>query len=228
MTRIEEVMEITNSTYMKDRFVESLSHGMKQRVGIARTLLHDPHILILDEPANGLDPQARIEMREILLNLAGEGKTLIVTSHILAELSRICNQVAIVTGGKLRAFGPLEDIMRQVSQQRTIEVQLLSPQQVKQAVELVRSLVGSDAEVTGSDTESTVRFNTSKREDELGALLAKLIQGGINVTQFRELQIDLEDAFLSVIKSDSNSDTSATATSKADTSTKSRSASGGQ
>src|SRR5690349_16244079 len=79
--KIDEVMETTGATYMKDRFVESLSHGMKQRVGIARTLLHDPQVLILDEPANGLDPNARIEMRAILLKLADMGKTLIVTSH---------------------------------------------------------------------------------------------------------------------------------------------------
>src|ERR1035437_8216075 len=83
MKRMEEVMEVTGSTYMRDRFVDSLSHGMKQRVGIARTLLHDPPVLILDEPANGLDPTARVEMRQILLRLAQAGKTLIVTSHIL-------------------------------------------------------------------------------------------------------------------------------------------------
>ena len=111
---------------MKDRYVENLSHGMKQRVGIARTLLHDPQVLILDEPANGLDPQARIEMRELLLKLAEMGKTLIVTSHILPELSRVCDQVAIITKGRLRAFGPLEQILSKVRQRRMIEVQLLS------------------------------------------------------------------------------------------------------
>ena len=110
---------MTGSTYMRDRYVESLSHGMKQRIGIARTLLHDPSVLILDEPANGLDPQARIEMRQILLRLAELGKTLMVTSHILPELSRICDQVAILNRGQLQAFGTLAEIMRNVSQQRT-------------------------------------------------------------------------------------------------------------
>ena len=128
--RIDEVMEITNTTYMQDRFVESLSHGMQQRIGIARTLLHDPEVLILDEPANGLDPTARIEMRELLLKLAAHGKTLIVTSHILPELARICNRVAIVTGGKLRAFGGLDDVMRQLCPRRSYEVQLLSVDQL--------------------------------------------------------------------------------------------------
>ncbi len=105
--RIDEVMEMTGSTYMRDRYVESLSHGMKQRIGIARTLLHDPSVLILDEPANGLDPEARIEMRQILLRLAELGKTLMVTSHILPELSRICDRVAILNRGRLEAIGTL-------------------------------------------------------------------------------------------------------------------------
>ena len=87
---------------------------MKQRVAIARTLLHDPAALILDEPANGLDPQARIEMRQLLLDLADRGKTLIVTSHILPELARICHRVAIITRGRLRAFGTLDEIARQL------------------------------------------------------------------------------------------------------------------
>src|SRR5262249_28914130 len=102
--RIEDVMELTGTAYMKDRFVESLSHGMMQRVGLSRVLLHDPKVLILDEPVNGLDPQARIEMRDLLIQLAQQGKTLLVTSHILPELARICHQVAIVTHGKLRAY----------------------------------------------------------------------------------------------------------------------------
>ena len=122
--RIEEVMEMTGSSYMRDRYVESLSHGMKQRVGIARTLLHDPSVLILDEPANGLDPEARIEMRQILLRLAELGKTLIVTSHILPELSRICHRVAILNRGKLLTVGSLSEIMRSVSERRTMEVLL--------------------------------------------------------------------------------------------------------
>ncbi len=108
--RIDEVMEMTGCTYMKDRFVEALSHGMKQRVGLARTLLHDPPVMILDEPAGGLDPQARIEMRETLLRLASSGKTLIVTSHILPELAHICDTVAILSHGKLRALGSAREI----------------------------------------------------------------------------------------------------------------------
>lgn len=206
--RIEEVLEITNATYMQDLYVESLSHGMKQRVGIARTLLHDPSVLILDEPANGLDPQARIEMRELLLSLGAAGKTLIVTSHILPELSRICDQVAIITKGKLRAYGSLEDIMKTVSQKRTIEVQLTDEHQIEQASQTLGEIVGADSDVTTSPAESIVRFQTELRDDGLSQVLSQLVSKGVPVAQFRELQTDLEDAFLSVTQVDEDGSTS--------------------
>ena len=196
--RIEQTMELTGATYMRDLYVETLSHGMKQRVGIARTLLHDPQVLILDEPANGLDPNARIEMRQILLRLAQMGKTLIVTSQILPELSRICHQVAIITQGKLRAFGSLEQIMHQVRQRRIIEVQLVSAAGVQAAAAIVRQAVGADTDVSVAPAEAMVRFTTSAEEGQLVEILAQLISGGVAVSQFREVNMDLEDAFLSV------------------------------
>jgi ABC-2 type transport system ATP-binding protein len=195
--RIEEVLETTGTAYMRDRFVESLSHGMQQRIGVARTLLHDPQVLILDEPANGLDPQARIEMRELLIRLARSGKTLLVTSHILPELSRICDRVAILTHGKLRAIGTVEEIGRLVNQQRMIEVQLASAEQIPTAVERIRADIEAGAEIVASVAESAVRFRTAHPEEQLGELLAGLVRGGVRVTQFRELQSDLEEAFLS-------------------------------
>jgi ABC-2 type transport system ATP-binding protein len=201
--RIDEVLETTRSTYMRDRYVESLSHGMQQRVGISRTLLHDPEVLILDEPANGLDPQARIEMRQILLNLADMGKTLIVTSHILPELARICNQVAIIHGGKLRAAGSLEEITRQVNQRRIIEAQLNSPEQLESAAAIIRELIEDDGEVTTSRTESIVRFKSGRNDDELGRVLAKLVEKNIGLNQFREIAGDLEEVFLSATRESS-------------------------
>jgi ABC-2 type transport system ATP-binding protein len=195
--RIEETMETTGTTWMKDRFVESLSHGMQQRVGVARTLLHDPQVLILDEPANGLDPQARIEMRDLLLKLAHLGKTLLVTSHILPELSRICDRVGILTQGRLRAFGTVDQIGRQVSQQRTFEAHLTDSRQIPAAAEIIRRRVEPGAEVVEATAENSVRFRTALPESELGKLLAQLVQEGIEVTQFREEQTDLEEAFMS-------------------------------
>ncbi len=198
--RIAEVLEITNSGYMQDRYVESLSHGMQQRVGIARTLLHDPEVLIFDEPANGLDPQARIEMRDLLLRLAASGKTLIVTSHILPELSRICDQVAIITQGRLRASGSLEEIMRGLNQRRTVEVQLPSADEVPAAEAALRQRLDDSAEVTAAPAEAMVRFQSTLTDADLSGLLAALIGAGVRVSQFRELQTDLEDAFMSVLK----------------------------
>ncbi len=196
--RIEDVLETTASTYMQDRYVATLSHGMQQRIGIARTLLHDPEVLILDEPANGLDPQARIEVRGLLLQLAAMGKTLIVTSHILPELSRICDQVAILTNGRLRAWGTLDEIMQQVRQQRLIEVQLPSEDQVARTESSLRAMLGTDAEIRPSVSEAVVRFETSGSDDGLGEVLGHLVRDGVRVTQFREVPTDLEDAFLSV------------------------------
>ncbi|HIK91126.1 MAG TPA: ABC transporter ATP-binding protein [Planctomycetes bacterium] len=204
--RIAEVLEITNATWMQDRFVDALSHGMKQRVGIARILLHDPEVLILDEPANGLDPAARIEMRELLLRLADAGKTLIVTSHILPELARICNIVAIITNGKLRAFGTVDEIMATVNQERMVEVQLGKADQLQAACDIVANFIDNKDKVSGSETEKIVRFRTTRPEDELGDLVEQLVSARIRITQFREIPTDLEDAFLSVTAKDSESD----------------------
>src|SRR5262249_43105494 len=159
----------------------------KQRVAIARTLLHDPAVLILDEPANGLDPQARIEMRQMLLDLADRGKTLLVTSHVLPELARICHRVAIITRGRLRAFGTVEKITRQVSQLRPMEILLTHAEQIEQVVELVRQFIEPGAEISSSPAEAEVYFRTAKREEDLAGLLAALVKAGLGVTQFREV-----------------------------------------
>lgn len=209
--RIAEVMDITHTTYMQDKFVESLSHGMQQRLAIARTLLHDPEVMILDEPANGLDPTARIEMRELLLQLAARGKTLIVTSHILPELARICNTVAIITCGKLRAFGPLDEVMRQLCPRRSYEVQLVKPEQLARAEAAVALWLQNDEGLTVSHAERILRFQTSRSEDELSSLLRQLVEQHIEISQFREVATDLEDAFLSVASQDATTNQSATA-----------------
>ena len=200
--RIAEVMELTDTTYMQDKFVESLSHGMQQRVGIARTLLHNPEVLILDEPANGLDPKARIDMRQLLLRLASEGKTLIVTSHILPELARICDTVAIVGGGKVRAFGPLDEVMRSLCPLRSYEVQLANPEQLDRAAEILGKTLRASEPISLSRPERVLRFPTVRSELELSQLLQGLVAENISVSQFREVTSDLEDAFLSIAAED--------------------------
>lgn len=192
--RIDEVLDLAGGSKFKDLFVETLSHGMKQRVAIARTLLHDPVALILDEPANGLDPQARIEMRQLLLDLAARGKTLLVTSHILPELARICDRVAIITRGRLQALGTLDEIARQLGQQRTVEVLLTSADKLDAVAAIVRHV----AEPTVSPAELAVRFRTARTDEQLAALLSELVAAGVGVAQFREVQGDLEEAFMTL------------------------------
>jgi len=200
--RIDEVLQLARAGSFKDLYVEALSHGMRQRVALARTLLHDPPVLILDEPANGLDPPARIEMRRLLLELAERGKTLIVTSHILPELARICHQIAIITRGKLRAYGTVAEIGRQLTQQRQVEVLLTRPDMMEAVMEVVRQHIEPKMEVTASAAESAVRFRTAKNEEELAVVLSALVSAGLGVTQFREVQTDLEEAFMSVAQTD--------------------------
>jgi ABC-2 type transport system ATP-binding protein len=204
--RIGEVLDTARAAAFRDLYVEALSHGMKQRVAIARTLLHDPAVLVLDEPANGLDPQARIEMRELLLDLARRGKTLLVTSHVLPELARVCHRVAILTRGRLRAFGTLDEIGRQLRQLRPMEVLLTDAGQLDRAAEVVRRHVEPDAEVVPSPDEAVVRFRTARSEGDLSGLLAALVGEGLGVAQFREVQTDLEEAFMIAARSDGEGD----------------------
>ena len=200
--RVGAALETAGAAGFRDLYVEALSHGMKQRVALARTLLHDPQVLILDEPANGLDPQARIEMRQILLDLAARGKTLLVTSHVLPELARVCHRFAIITRGRLRALGTLEEISRQLSPLRPMEVLLTRAEQIGRAAEVVRQFIEPGAEVTSSEAEAVVRFRTAKREEELAGLLAALVGAGVGIAQFREVQTDLEEAFMTVARAD--------------------------
>jgi ABC-2 type transport system ATP-binding protein len=204
--RIGEVLETAGAASFRDLYVEALSHGMKQRVAIARTLLHDPPVLILDEPANGLDPQARIEMRRLLLDLAARGKTLLVTSHVLPELARVCQRVAIITRGRLRALGTLEQITRQLRPLRPMEVLLTHARDIERAAAVVRQHVEPDAEVSSAADEAVVRFRTARRDEELAGLLASLVAAGVGVAQFREVQTDLEEAFMTVARSEEMTD----------------------
>ena len=141
-------------------------------------------------------------MRQLLLDLAARGKTLLVTSHVLPELARVCHRVAIITRGRLRACGTLEEITRRLSPMRPIEVLLARAGEVDRAAEVVRRHAEPGAEVTSSQAEAVVRFRTAKREEELAELLAALVAAGLGVAQFREVQTDLEEAFMTVARAD--------------------------
>jgi ABC-2 type transport system ATP-binding protein len=203
--RLDEVMDITGTRSMRDLFVESLSHGMAQRVGIARTLIHDPELLILDEPMNGLDPQARIEMRHLLVQLAEMGKTLVVTSHILPELSRICHDVAIIIQGKLRAFGRLQEILRSMNQKRVFEVLVGADDALDPLQACLKRHLETEAEVIPSPAEQTLRIHTTASDEVMREVLAALVAEKHPVQQFREVQLDLEETFMSMTNAPSKS-----------------------
>jgi ABC-2 type transport system ATP-binding protein len=201
ITRLGEVMELTSVTPLKDLFVESLSHGMKQRVALARTLLHKPELVILDEPANGLDPKARIDMRLLLRRLAEGGCSLLVTSHILPELSRICDQVAILVGGRLRAFGRLSDVTKKLQQRQLFEIELGGAEGLESACQMITEKFPVIREASISADERTIRFYTTQPNFELSDVLMSMVKSGFRVAQCREVPMDLEDAFLTISQS---------------------------
>ncbi len=194
--RIEEVLDATGSSYMRDKFVEALSRGMKQRVGIARMLIHDPSVLLLDEPLSGLDPRARVETKNLLRKLGEMGKTILVSSHILAELAAICDTVGILDQGILLASGPIQEVMSSIRQNRMVEIRLLDD--AEGVAELLRKTDRPSGIGTVTQLDNGVRFEWNASEAELSEMLAFLVQKGFKVVGFQEVPISLEDAFIAL------------------------------
>ncbi len=194
--RIDFVLEVTEAGELRDRFVDTLSLGMKQRVGIARTLLHDPKVLLLDEPASGLDPQARMQMRKLLRRLADDGKTLLVSSHILPELAAVCDSIGILHHGRLRAAGDIHQVLGQIQRDRLMELKTLGGSPPAGDV-LARDARCSQTDA--SDGESGIlRFRFSGDDEALAGLLGALHAAGAGVVTLREVPLSLEDAYLAI------------------------------
>ncbi len=191
--RIEEVLEVCDAGHMIDYQVSSLSRGMHQKIGICKTMLHDPDLLILDEPANGLDPHARIEMRETILRLKGMGKTIMISSHILPELGSMCDQVGIIEKGRMLTQGTVRDITRSLQQNMVLEI--LVDGKVADAIPLLKQIPEVQS-VKGSLSEIRVEF-VGKR-NQIADLNMHLVQNGVKVMGIKEAEVDLENVFLSV------------------------------
>jgi ABC-2 type transport system ATP-binding protein len=194
---IDDVLELTDLTVKREAYVEELSRGMKQRLCLAKTLVHDPKLLLLDEPASGLDPRARIEIRALLKELQNMGKTIFVSSHILPELADLCNKVAILETGQLVVAGAVSDIMRQVEGAIGVEVKLINEAERDQAVKLL----STHPMVRNLTTENfTVSFDYTGERDNRRELLQLLVTNGVIPLDFREREADLEDVFMKVTK----------------------------
>jgi ABC-2 type transport system ATP-binding protein len=192
---VEGVLELTDLKSKKAVTVDSLSRGMQQRLGVARVLIHDPKVLILDEPASGLDPRARIEVRELLRELKRMGKTIMISSHILSELEEICDHVGIIEHGRLVFSGTLEQIRAQLGLQSKVRVTVAENQQ--KAAELLSALPDvQDVQSLGGSI--VVSFGDGVKSD--GVIARTLVKGGIDVISIQPETLKLDDAFLQLTK----------------------------
>jgi ABC-2 type transport system ATP-binding protein len=190
-----EMLELVDLGYKRDAFVTSLSRGMTQRLGLARVLLHDPQVLLLDEPASGLDPRARIEIRALLKQLRTLGKTIMVSSHILPELADICNKVGIIERGVLLLSADVADVMKQVRQRTLLHVGVTGP------LEPAAKLLEQSDLVEGVDiSDGRIAVTLREKVTDYSELPTLLIEAGHKLTLFKEDEINLETAFMALTK----------------------------
>jgi len=192
---VDGVLELTDLESKKSATVDSLSRGMQQRLGLARVLIHDPKVLILDEPASGLDPRARIEIRELLRELKRMGKTIMISSHILSELEEICDHVGIIEHGKLVFSGTLEEIRPRLGIKSKVRVRVADRQD--KAIELLSALPQVRQVQTLGD-EIAVTFHEGK--DANGIVARTLVQAGLDIISLQPERLKLDDAFLQLTK----------------------------
>ena len=191
----EEVLELVDLTYKRDALVTSLSRGMTQRLGLARVLLHDPQVLLLDEPASGLDPRARIEIRALLKELRTMGKTILVSSHILPELADICNKIGIIEQGCLLVNGEVTDVMRQVRTDIVLNIA------VSERMTDAANLLENQPEVDHvQDKNGVLVVKLNEGINQYSFLANRLIEQGYELTLFKEDEINLETAFMHLTK----------------------------
>jgi len=192
---IGDVLELTDLGIKRNAQVMSLSRGMKQRLCLAKTLLHDPQVLLLDEPASGLDPHARIEIRELIRELCRMGKTVLVSSHILTELADFCTSIGIIEAGKLIAAGRIDEITARVSGNVALEIT------VKSDPLIALDVLGEHPEVKRTVSDGrTIRVEFAGNAEDVDGLLEYLVNRGVRVLGFTRTEADLEDIFLKLTR----------------------------
>jgi ABC-2 type transport system ATP-binding protein len=202
---IERVLDVTSSHRIKDFFMDALSKGMKQKAGLAKTLLHDPDVVILDEPSSGLDPRARIEMRELIKKLKDNGKTMMVSSHILSELSEISDQIGIIEKGVLLASGSVDEVMKDFKQELAYEVEVA--EDVKKANKVITAVKnkGLISEMERVGEMFTIKIASGEDADAV-KILNLLIKNSVLIKNYRRVEVDLEQVFLTVTNQHGNED----------------------
>lgn len=191
--RCNEMLEIVDLDFKRDAFANTLSRGQTQRLGLARVLLHDPSVLLLDEPLSGLDPRARIEMRDLLRRLSKTGKTIIVSSHILPELADICNKIGIIDRGVMTVNTTVADVMRQVRERIVLHVKVAQRQQ--EALVLLEQQPDVSSVI---ETDGTLVVTLQDDVSEYSSLARLLIEAGHDLLLFREEEVNLEAAFMTL------------------------------
>jgi ABC-2 type transport system ATP-binding protein len=192
---IPQLLDLVNLSDKSDTYVDSLSRGMKQRLCLARCLVHDPEVLILDEPASGLDPRARIEMREILKELKLMGKTIIISSHILPELAEMVDEIGVIEHGVMVAQGKVSDIQNRLHVKKILHIRTMERE------EELASRLRDEPFVSGVLSDNTgVHVHFSGGEEEQTRLLHQIISWDFPVLSFHEAQTNLEDVFLEITK----------------------------
>ncbi len=197
---INDLLELVDLSHRRDDMVDKLSRGMKQRLCLARTLAHDPQVLILDEPASGLDPRARVEIRELLVELAKMGKTIFFSSHILADVAEICSHIGIVEAGQIVAQGRMSDMQRQLTPHREVIISLTD--RVDEAKQALANVPGIEQIVDLPDEQNRkrIRVDFSGEDTAMTAMLQALASKGIPVINFTEQEHDLETVFMRLTK----------------------------
>lgn len=193
---IGQVLDLLDLTHKKDDYVNGLSKGMKQRLCLAKTLVHDPPVLILDEPASGLDPRARLEMKALLNELRRMGKTILVSSHILSELADFCTSIGIIERGRLLAAGSIQEIQRRLRSHRVLRARLCD-ESADRAASILRDH-SSIRSVESFDHSITAEFEGD--DDDMARLLRTLVTAGIGVASFAEEELSLEEVFMMITK----------------------------
>jgi len=194
---IEDVLELTDLTCKKEVPIEILSTGMKQRLCLAKTLLHDPKVLLLDEPASGLDPRARIELKALLKELSTMGKTIFISSHILPELADYCNKIGIIERGRLVACGAVDSIIEMTRPAKAFKLK------VRDDLDGTMAILGEEEKIEAVEHQNGhIRFNYKGENGEITDLIERLITKGVKMMGFWEVETNLEDVFMRITKGD--------------------------